>query len=68
MRKLAALVAPLLAARPISKRSLLLLLASLLATPASADTLTLGYAALANGEGVVTLWQRLPYFAYRVPS
>jgi len=55
MRKLTALVALLLSSRPIPKRSLLLLLASLLATPASADTLTLGYAALANGEGVVTL-------------
>src|SRR5262249_1046367 len=37
------------------KRSLLLLLASLIATPASADTLTLGYADLHNGEGVTTL-------------
>ena len=45
MRKLAALVAQLLAARPIPKRSLLLLLATALLAPlpALADTVTIGY-------------------------
>jgi|SRR6516162_2937606 len=45
MRKLAALVAQLLAARLIPKRSLLLLLATALLAPlpALADTVTIGY-------------------------
>ena len=43
MRNLAALVALLLAARPTPKRSLLLLLVTLLATPAHAVTVTFGF-------------------------
>jgi hypothetical protein len=49
MRKLAALVAPLLAARPIP--SLLLLLATLLTTPAHAVTVTFGFWDASQGGG-----------------
>src|SRR5262249_55030877 len=52
---LAGLVAPLLAARHIPKRSLLLLLATLLTTPAHAVTVTFGFWDASQGGGVTPI-------------
>ena len=57
MRKLAALVPPLLSARPIPKRSLLLLLATLLTTPAHAVSVQIGFWEQSSGQTTVSpLW------------
>src|SRR5262249_30256498 len=55
MRKLVALVAPLLAAKPMPKRSLLLLLATLLTTPAHAVTVTFGFWEQSQGGPVAPI-------------